>query len=80
MTAIEFNIKWDDYIEPGFYGLEINDEKVIDFLDEVFSNFKYDFTISQIKLKFGKCRFYSTLDSNICSIIEIAIDNILKTD
>ena len=80
MTVKEFNIKWDDCIEPGFDGLEINDEKVINFLDEVFSNFKYDFTISQIKLKFGKCRFYSTLDSNICSIIEIAIDNILKTN
>lgn len=61
MTAQEFNQKYKDYLEEGFYGLDIHIPSVIDYLDSMFENglvnitgFKY----SQIKVKFGMVRFY----------------------
>lgn len=60
MTAQEFNEKNKDYIEKGHYGLAINNEKVINYLDTKFHElikipgFKY----AQIKLKFGYRRIY----------------------
>jgi len=61
MTAEDFNKKYSDYLETGHYGLAIDNEDVINYLDKVFEdklinipNFKY----SQIKTKFGSARFY----------------------
>ena len=36
MTVDEFNEKYKDYLEPGHYGLAINDPDVIDYLDTQF--------------------------------------------
>jgi hypothetical protein len=64
MTAQEFEKKYEQYLEENYIGLEINDENVINFLDNVFTDlikipgFKYH----QIKLKFGMPRFYTNLD------------------
>jgi len=79
MTTNEFNEKYKNYLEEGFYGLAIQDNNVIDYLDKEFEkeikinpSFKY----SQIKIKFGTSRVYA--DSNKTSEWENEIDNILK--
>lgn len=62
MTALEFNIRYKDYLEEGHYGLDLHKEEVIAYLDEVFKEliqipgFKY----SQIKSKFNWYCFYTT--------------------
>ena len=64
MKEIEqFNKKYEDYLETGHYGLDIQDAVIIEYLDKQFEDlikipgFKY----SQIKLKFNSCRFYNNL-------------------
>lgn len=62
MTALEFNMKYKDYLSEGHYGLDLHKEEVIAYLDEVFQDliqipgFKY----SQIKSKFNWYCFYAT--------------------
>lgn len=80
-TSNEFNEKYKDYLEDGHYGLSIDNPKIVDFLDRIFieltliPNFKY----SQIKMKFGTSRFYSTLRVGVLSyVIEQEINNIYK--
>lgn len=65
MTAKEFNEKYKNYLEEGYYGLAINIPSVVEYLDHIFekeliniTGFKY----SQIKLKFNMCRFYFTTE------------------
>lgn len=63
MTAEQFNEKYSEYLEERHYGLDIHDEKVIAYLDEVFENELTKipgFTYSQIKLKFSSSRFYAS--------------------
>lgn len=61
MTIQQFNEKYKHYIEPGFYGLTINNAEFIQWLDQKFKNFvqKPGFKFSQIKVKFGTGRFYA---------------------
>lgn len=60
MNIIEFNRKYKDYLEHKHYGLAINNEEVINYLDGQFQElikvpgFKY----TQIKVKFDSVRFY----------------------
>ena len=60
-TSKEFNEKYKDFLIEGAYGLDIDDIYIVQYLDKQFQdlilipNFKY----SQIKLKFGTCRFYT---------------------
>jgi hypothetical protein len=60
MTAHQFNEKYKEYLEEGHYGLDVHNEKFINWLDEKFQEFikKPDFSYSQIKAKFGYGRFY----------------------
>lgn len=65
MNSDEFNSKWFNYLEDGHYGMAIEDEEVIDYLDGEFekeikenSNFIY----AQIKIKFGSSRVYANSD------------------
>lgn len=61
MTSDEFNEKWGKYLEDGYYGMAIEDEEVIKYLDEEFAKevqVNPDFSYSQIKLKFGSSRIY----------------------
>jgi len=80
MTVEEFNKKYEKYLEDGHYGLAINNIAVIRFLDCIFKDFIKipDFTYSQIKLKFGMARVYTTLSANLNYIIEQEIEKLLK--
>ena len=76
MTSREFNQKYKDYLEEGYYGLDINIPSVVEYLDSIFGNglvnvggFKY----SQIKLKFNMARFY--FDSDLPNTLEVIIAN-----
>jgi hypothetical protein len=67
MTVNDFNEKYSAYLEERHYGLDIHDEKVIAYLDEIFETELTKipgFTYSQIKLKFNSSRFYATGLSN----------------
>jgi hypothetical protein len=82
MTAAQFNEKYKGFIEPGFedQGLEFDNEKVTLFLDNIFKDLTKipGFQYSQIKLKFGSCRFYTTLNSVLSFIIEDNINSIIR--
>ena len=67
MTSEEFNKKYSAYLEERFYGLDISHPEVVEYLDKEFENeieknpaFQY----SQIKMKFGSSRVYSTSDKS----------------
>lgn len=81
MSREEFNSKYKDYIQEGFenQGLMIDDDKVATFLDSVFVDFTRipDFRFSQIKFKFGNCRFYSNLGSELTWFVEHRINELL---
>lgn len=80
MTCKEFNKKWNDYLEERFYGLEIDDENVINYLDKEFEKEVVNnpsFTYSQIKLKFGTSRVYA--NSNKTFEWERNIDKIISS-
>jgi hypothetical protein len=67
MNAKEFNEKWRDHLEEGHYGLDIDIEEVVEYLDEQFEVIKSetpDFTYSQIKLKFSMARVYLSRNVN----------------
>lgn len=83
MTSDDFNKKWQDHLENGHYGLAIDDDGVIEYLDKKFEEFKVeypDFEYSQIKMKFGYSRFYSTLPYEINMEIEKEIDKLIRND
>lgn len=63
-TINNFNEKYKDYLPKGWYGLDIEIPKVIEYLDKLFEDELIKipgFEYHQIKLKFGQCRFYSNL-------------------
>lgn len=79
MTTEEFNKKYSAYLEERFYGLDIDHPEVIEYLDKEFEKeieknpaFQY----SQIKMKFGSSRVYSTSDKS--SEWEAEIDRIFS--
>jgi len=82
MTANDFNEKYSEYLEERHYGLDIHDEKVIAYLDEIFENELTKipgFTYSQIKLKFNSSRFYAEgLPEGKDSEIEKKINELVK--
>lgn len=83
MTSREFNIKYKDYLETGHYGLAIEHEGVIRFLDNIFTDLIQipDFQYSQIKMKFGMSRFYADgLTSSMCYLIESRINQIINNE
>ena len=78
VDTFDFDVKYKEYLEEGFYGLAINDVDVIKYLDKEFEveiEENPDFQYSQIKLKFGSARVYTTSEKN--SMWEKSIDNIL---
>jgi hypothetical protein len=79
MTAEEFNKKYSVYLEERHYGLDIDHPEVVDYLDKEFDKeieknpaFQY----SQIKMKFGSSRVYTTSDK--ISEWETEIDRIFR--
>lgn len=82
MTCDEFNEKYKDYLEKGFYGLDIRDERVVEYLDKQFEGFVKvkGFVYYQIKLKFGSCRFYcSGISSTKIGRVEEVVNYIIRT-
>ena len=67
MNAAEFNAKWKDYLEPRFYGLAIDNQEVINFLDKEFekeTSINPNFRYSQIKKKFNSVKVYTNTEHN----------------
>lgn len=60
MTSDQFNYKYNDFLEEGHYGLAIDIEEFVNWLDVKFEEFIKipSFQYSQIKAKFGTGRFY----------------------
>lgn len=76
MTAEDFNEKYAEFLEEGHYGLDIHKPEVITFLDAIFgSTLRHvpGFTFSQIKVKHGDPRFYSSANVIMCDLVEIGI-------
>lgn len=79
MNTQEFNDKWIKYLEPGHYGLAIEDEQVAKYLDSEFQKeiaINPDFSFAQIKTKFGAARVYAMSDKT--NEWEKEINNLLK--
>ena len=79
MTAEEFNKKYSAYLEERFYGLDIDHPEVVDYLDKEFEKEigeNPEFQFSQIKMKFGSSRVYTTSDKS--SEWEAEIDRIFR--
>ena len=80
MTSFDFNKKYAEYLEEGHYGLAINIDTVVNYLDKKFQElilipgFKY----SQIKLKFNMSRFYCEPREIDTYEIEKEIDRLVK--
>lgn len=59
-SSEEFNIKYNDYLETGYYGNTLNNPEALEYLDKEFQElikipgFKYH----QIKSKFNSFRCY----------------------
>ena len=79
MTAEEFNKKYSAYLEERHYGLDIDHPEVVDYLDKEFEKEiekNPEFQFSQIKMKFGSSRVYTTSDKS--SEWETEIDRIFS--
>lgn len=59
----DFNTKYGAFLAPKHYGLEIDNIKVIEYLDKLFAELVHipGFKYYQIKTKFGSVRFYTNL-------------------
>lgn len=65
MTSDEFNKKWHKYLEDRFYGMDIEQQDVIEYMDGEFEKevkVNPSFAYAQIKLKFGTSRVYADSD------------------
>ena len=60
MDAKNFNEKYKQYIPEGWYGLEFDIREVTEYLDTIMQDMITipGFELHQIKLKFGRARFY----------------------
>ena len=79
MTSEEFNKKYSAYLEERHYGLDIDHPEVVDYLDKEFEKEiekNPEFQFSQIKMKFGSSRVYTTSDKS--SEWENEIDRIFR--
>lgn len=63
MNANSFNEKWKNHLIDCAYGLNIDIDQVIDYLDREFEKetlISPSFIYFQIKMKFGSCRVYTS--------------------
>lgn len=80
MTSKEFNQKWGKYLEDGHYGMAIEHQQVIEYLDNEFTKeiaINPSFNYSQIKGKFGTSRVYA--NSEKTSIWEDEINKLVNS-
>jgi hypothetical protein len=62
MNCTEFNEKWKNFLKVSSPGVQIENEKVLRYLESEFTTelkTNRSFEYGQIKLKFGTCRVYS---------------------
>ena len=81
MTAKEFNEKYKNYLEEGYYGLRIDIPKFTNWLDQKFQEYikTPGFQYSQIKTKFNSARFYARgVSIKDVSEVEDEIEKYLK--
>ena len=80
-TTDEFNNKYLDYLEEGYYGLAIEDERVVKYLDQMFEGLIKipGFQYSQIKLKYDMVCFYTNLHNVLGKPGRILREEIEKT-
>jgi hypothetical protein len=81
MSTEEFNEKWKDYLEEGHYGLDINNEEVVGFLDRIFVDLTKikGFQYAQIKQKFYFYCFYCNgISAEMKELILDRIENIME--
>ena len=81
MTIQEFNNKYKEYLALNHYGLDIHEEKVIEYLDKEFKKIITEhptFVYYQIKLKWGEARVYTNM-SDLTDILEDGINKIIKS-
>ena len=79
MNANEFNLKYKSYLELNFYGLIIENKKVIKYLDRQFKEeieINPLFTYAQVKIKFGFCSIHANTEKS--NIWENEINNIIN--
>jgi hypothetical protein len=77
MNTEDFNNKWNEWLEDGHYGLDIQDEEVIEFLNEIFVDLTKieGFKFYQIKQKFY---FYCFYADNISLAMKSIIQNEIR--
>lgn len=78
MAPDQFNEKWKAYLKEKAVGLQIDDNRVVEYLDEEFlkeTSLNPLFIFGQIKIKVGTARVYSNSMKN--TEWELAIDRIL---
>lgn len=80
MTLDDFNEKYKDYLERGHYGLDIDNPKVIEYLDGKFQEFikVSGFKFTQIKMKFNFVCFYAIKIDQQINEVEREILRIIK--
>ena len=79
MKQKEFNDKYRDYIEDGFRGCDLINEKTLDYLDSKFQEYIKipDFKFKQIKSKWGYFCFYATgISQEECNEVELKLKEI----
>lgn len=65
MGSLEFNEKWKKHLPEGWYGLDLDNERVNEYLDNKFKELEEsypNFEYYQIKLKSGYPRVYLSTD------------------
>lgn len=83
MTTENFNRKYAKYLPKGWYGMAINDQEVIAYMDEEFEKYVKrhpNFEFHQIKLKFNYPRVYTNAPHEVNSNWERGIRTILMND
>ena len=80
MTLDDFNEKYKDYLERGHYGLDIDNPKVIEYLDGKFQQFikVSGFKFTQIIMKFNFVCFYAIKIDQQINEVEREILRIIK--
>lgn len=81
MTQREFNEKYKPFTKEGFHNpMQISTIEVIKFVDDIVSQLVGipGFHIIQIKVKYGRARFYSSMSNTFNFMVEKEIDRIFN--
>lgn len=79
MTKKEFNIKYNNWLVEGYYGLDLINPISIEYLDGKFKEYIKipDFKYKQVKSKWGYFCFYADgLSREECEEVELQLNKI----